>query len=69
MMTELAPPLASIRPPSMQAVIEATGLRTLENVLRLIATRRSSRKARQNDAAPPRAGESDQPSPTPTPVA
>ena len=36
MMTELAPPLASIRPPSMQAVIEATGLRTLENVLRLI---------------------------------
>ena len=36
MMTELAPPLASIRPPSMQAVIEATRLRTLENVLRLI---------------------------------
>ena len=68
MMTELAPPLASIRPPSMQAVIEATGLRTLENVLRLIdpAILEESPPERRRSA---RAGESDQPSPTPTPVA
>ncbi len=68
MMTELAPPLASIRPPSMQAVIEATGLRTLENVLSLIdpAILEERPPERRRSA---RAGESDQPSPTPTPVA
>ena len=52
----------------MQAVLEATGLRTLENVLRLIDPAILD-KARQNDAAPPPAGESAEPSPSRTTVA
>ncbi len=44
----------------MQAVIEATGLRTRANVLRLIDPAILER-ARQNDAAPPPAPESQPP--------
>jgi hypothetical protein len=44
----------------MQAIIEATGLRTRENVLALIDPAILER-VRQNDAAPPAAAESAAP--------